>query len=224
MPTARPRSTPRRPKKPPTWPGCCRPASRWRARRPTRSPSPERRCHEPRSRGAEQSPAGDPARRDSIRRPSRRRIRRRPGSGRLRRPGDGGGRGGVGGGRGRGGPGRGGAPGGRGGFVLGGRGARGQSPYQGSTNYTFGGSVLDTPPYQLRPDVPVTQPQFSKNNFGATFGGPVRIPGLYAEHEPAHELPAQLHRQPVEQPVRSVRDRADRCDAARRFLGERRSS
>ncbi|MEO8259790.1 MAG: TonB-dependent receptor [Acidobacteriota bacterium] len=82
------------------------------------------------------------------------------------------------GGRGRGGPGRGG-PGGRGGFVLGGRGARAQSPYQGSTSYTFGGAILDTPPAQLRPDVPVTQPQFSKNNFGATFGGPVRIPGLY---------------------------------------------
>ncbi len=88
------------------------------------------------------------------------------------------GRGGRGGPGGRGG--RGGGP-GRGGFVLGGRGARAQSPYQGSTTYTFGGSALDAPPYQLRPDVPVTQPQFSRNNFGATFGGPLKIPGLYAD-------------------------------------------
>src|SRR5262249_33072904 len=61
----------------------------------------------------------------------------------------------------------GGGPFGRGGFVLAGRGARAQNPYQGSVNYTFGGSVLDTPPYQLRPDVPVTQPEFARNNFGA---------------------------------------------------------
>jgi len=51
--------------------------------------------------------------------------------------------------------GRGGGPGGgRGGpgaFVLGGRGVRGQRPYQGSTTYTFGGSALDNPPFQLRP-------------------------------------------------------------------------
>jgi trimeric autotransporter adhesin len=72
-------------------------------------------------------------------------------------------------------------PGGRGGFVLGGRGGRGQRAYQGSATYTFGGSALDSPPYQLRPDVPVTQPQFARNNFGATFGGPLRIPGVYAD-------------------------------------------
>ena len=78
-----------------------------------------------------------------------------------------------------GGPARGGGPGGRG-LFLGGRGARGQRPYQGSLNYTFGGSVVDSPPYQLRPDVPVAQPQFAKNSFGATFGGPLKIPRLYA--------------------------------------------
>jgi trimeric autotransporter adhesin len=77
--------------------------------------------------------------------------------------------------------GRGGGPGGRGGFVLAGRGARGQRPYQGSATYTFGGSVLDSPPFQLRPDVPVDQPQFARNNFGATFGGPLRIPGIYED-------------------------------------------
>jgi hypothetical protein len=88
-------------------------------------------------------------------------------------PGDFGGRGG------RGGP-PGGRGGGRGGFVLGGRGQRAQSPYQGSMTYTFGGSALNTPPYQLRQDVPTTQPQFANNTFGATFGGPVKIPGVYA--------------------------------------------
>src|SRR6185503_4251431 len=46
---------------------------------------------------------------------------------------------------------------------------------------TLGGSALDSPPYQLRPDVPVSQPQFTKNNFGATIGGPLKIPGLYAD-------------------------------------------
>jgi VWFA-related protein len=68
-----------------------------------------------------------------------------------------------------------------GGFVLGGRGARGQQPYQGSVTYTFGGSVFDAAPYQLRPDVPVTEPQFAQNTFGATFGGRLKIPHLYAD-------------------------------------------
>ena len=66
--------------------------------------------------------------------------------------------------------------------MLGGSRAAGQSLYQGSTTYTFGGSALDTAPYQLRPDVPVNQPPFTTNNFGATFGGPVKIPGLYANN------------------------------------------
>jgi hypothetical protein len=73
-----------------------------------------------------------------------------------------------------------GGPGGRGGFFLGGRGGRGQRPYQGSATYTFGGSALDSPPYQLNPSAPTTQPQFVQNNFGATFGGPLKVPGLYA--------------------------------------------
>src|SRR5262249_49366503 len=60
--------------------------------------------------------------------------------------------------------GRGGPGGGRGGpgFFLGGRGARGQNAYSGSTSYTFGGSALDTPPYQVNPNVPATQPQFAQ--------------------------------------------------------------
>jgi hypothetical protein len=71
--------------------------------------------------------------------------------------------------------------GGRGGFMLGGRGARGQRPFQGSITYTFGGSALSSPPFQLRPDAPVTQPQFAQNSFGATFGGPLKIKGLYSD-------------------------------------------
>jgi hypothetical protein len=80
-----------------------------------------------------------------------------------------------------GGGGRGGGPGGggRGGFQLGGRGARGQSPYQGTATYTFGGSVLDTPPFQVNPNVASSQPQFGQNTFGSTFGGPLKIPGVY---------------------------------------------
>jgi hypothetical protein len=85
------------------------------------------------------------------------------------------------GGRGRGGFAAGGRGGGRGGFVLGGRGARSQNPYQGSATYTFGGSALDTPPYQLRSAVPDTQPQFAQNTFGATVGGPLKLPGLYSD-------------------------------------------
>jgi trimeric autotransporter adhesin len=87
--------------------------------------------------------------------------------------GDGGGRGGRGGGPGRGG--------GRGGLNIGGRAARGQSPYQGSVTYTFGGSALNASPYQLRPEVAPTQPLYAANTFGGTFGGPLKIPGLYAD-------------------------------------------
>ena len=91
--------------------------------------------------------------------------------------GDGGAGGQFGGGRGggRGGGGRGGD------FFLGGRGARGQSPYQGTATYTFGGSALNTAPYQLNPAVPATQPQFAQNTFGTTFGGPLKIPGVYKD-------------------------------------------
>jgi len=92
-------------------------------------------------------------------------------------PGGPGGPGGPPGGFGRGGPG---GPGG-GGFFFGGRGGRGQENYRGSATYTFGGSALDSPPYQLRSNVPTTQPGFAQNNFGATFGGPLKIPGIYAD-------------------------------------------
>jgi trimeric autotransporter adhesin len=93
-----------------------------------------------------------------------------PGGGPGGRGGDGGGRGGPGGGGGRGGDG--------GGFFLGGRGGQ-QNRYSGTTNYTFGGSVLDSSPYQLRPDSVAGKNPYTKNTYGATIGGPVKIPGIY---------------------------------------------
>jgi trimeric autotransporter adhesin len=95
-----------------------------------------------------------------------------------------GGQGGGGrGGGGAGGGGRGGGLGGPGGFALGGRGGRGQSPYQGSANYTYGGSALDATNLQPRNGVvtPVSSLPFGRNNFGGTIGGPLKIPGLYAD-------------------------------------------
>ncbi|HEX5071331.1 MAG TPA: hypothetical protein VFV78_14035, partial [Vicinamibacterales bacterium] len=90
-----------------------------------------------------------------------------------------GGRGGLNGG-GPGGGGRGG-PGGPGGFALGGRGGRGQSLYQGSANYSFGGSGLDSTNFQPRNGVvtPITAQPYARNNYGGTIGGPLIIPGLY---------------------------------------------
>jgi hypothetical protein len=104
-----------------------------------------------------------------------------PGTGGFGGPGGPGGPGGFGG---RGGPGgfggeggRGG-PGGPGGFVLGGRGGR-QNTYSFASNYTFGGSVLDSAPYQLHPDSPVTKQPYTHNAFGGTVGGPVKLGHLY---------------------------------------------
>jgi trimeric autotransporter adhesin len=98
-------------------------------------------------------------------------------------PGGLGGRGGPGGpggeGGGRGGPG--GGPGGRGGdagFFLGGRGGQ-QNRYSGTTNYSFGGSVLDSAPYQLRSDSVAGKKPYTKNTYGGTIGGPVKIHGIY---------------------------------------------
>jgi trimeric autotransporter adhesin len=88
------------------------------------------------------------------------------------------GRGGPGGPGGRGGPGA--AGGGRGGdgggFFLGGRGGQ-QNRYSGTTNYTFGGSVLDARPFQLQEGQTVKP--YTRNSYGATVGGPVKIPGVY---------------------------------------------
>jgi trimeric autotransporter adhesin len=83
-------------------------------------------------------------------------------------PGGGGGRG-PGGGRGGGGV----QGGGRGAFL--GRG-RGQNPVQGSATYTFGGSALDAAPYPLRANTQ-TNPDYTRQQFGGTVGGPLRLPG-----------------------------------------------
>jgi hypothetical protein len=92
-----------------------------------------------------------------------------PGGQRLGGPG----RGGPGGPGGRGGPG---GPAGQG--RLGGRGVQ-QSPYTYTANYTFGGSALDSAPYQLRPETAASKRPYYRNNYGGTIGGPVRIPKLY---------------------------------------------
>lgn len=92
--------------------------------------------------------------------------------------------------QGAGGPGRGGAPGlggrggrggpggGPGGFFIGGRGGR-QNTFNATMNYSFGGSILDSAPYQLHPNSPTPKQPYSKQNFGVTLGGPVKIPHVY---------------------------------------------
>jgi hypothetical protein len=92
-----------------------------------------------------------------------------------------GGRGGPGGG-GPGGGGRGGGGGpGLGGFNLGGRGGRGQSLYQGSATYSYGGSTLDATPLTVSNGavIPAATQPFNRNNAGFTIGGPIKIPGIY---------------------------------------------
>lgn len=89
--------------------------------------------------------------------------------------GRGGRQGGGPGGRGAGPAGRGGAP---GDFAIGGRG-RGQRLFQFTSNYSFSGSALNSDPYQLRPGSAVTNRPYNRQNFGATVGGPVIIPGVY---------------------------------------------
>ena len=96
-------------------------------------------------------------------------------------PGTPGGPGGFPGQGGAGGQGGGGGPGGRGGgrgaLLVQGRG-RGQNAVQGSANYTFGGSALDAAPYPLRANSQ-TDPDYTRQQFGATVGGPLRFPGVY---------------------------------------------
>ncbi|HZI80090.1 MAG TPA: hypothetical protein VFD69_11295 [Vicinamibacterales bacterium] len=71
--------------------------------------------------------------------------------------------------------GQGGRGGGGGGGFLG-RG-RGNSRVQGSTTYTFGGSALDAAPYALRGTQ--TTPDYTRQQFGGSVGGPLRVPGVY---------------------------------------------
>jgi len=96
--------------------------------------------------------------------------------------GDQAGRGGPGGFGGRGAGGRGGPAGpggfaGRGGF-LGGRGVQ-QNRIFATANYSFGGSALDSKPYQLRGDTPAPDTPYTHQSFGGTIGGPLKIPHIY---------------------------------------------
>ena len=65
---------------------------------------------------------------------------------------------------------------GRGGFMLGGRGGQ-QRTYNVQTNYTYGGSALDSAPYQLRSGNTTSDRSYNRQTFGVTVGGPVRLPG-----------------------------------------------
>jgi hypothetical protein len=60
--------------------------------------------------------------------------------------------------------------------VLGGRGGR-QRAYNLQTNYNYGGSALDSAPFQLRPGSPSANRGYNRQTFGLTVGGPVRLPG-----------------------------------------------
>ena len=73
--------------------------------------------------------------------------------------------------------------GGLGGFAIGGRGGRGQSLYQGSVNYTYGGSALNTTAIQPRNGIATDVPQlpYAQNSYGGTIGGPLIIPGIYKD-------------------------------------------
>ncbi len=82
------------------------------------------------------------------------------------------GRGGFAGGPGGGGPG--GPGGGFGGPGFGGRG--GAQRFQGSANYTFGGSVLDASPYALNGRT-VEKPDYTQQRYGESVGGPLKLRG-----------------------------------------------
>jgi len=93
------------------------------------------------------------------------------------------------GGRGFGGDGGGGGGGGRGGFGpggFGGGGGRGEgfggfsrsNRLQGSVFYNAAGSPFDARPFSLNGQ-PTEKAQYFQNRYGATLGGPVKIPGVY---------------------------------------------
>jgi len=82
------------------------------------------------------------------------------------------------GGGGRGGRGGGGFDGG--GFL--GRGRAGNA-YSGSATYTFGGSVLDASPARIRASSQ-SDPDYVRQNFGASVGGPLSLPGVPEARRP----------------------------------------
>ena len=119
-----------------------------------------------------------------IRSQARQRPRRsgpamQPDPARAAGPGGLAGRGGAGG---RGGPG--GFAAGRAGF-LGGRGVQ-QNRLFATTNYSYGGSALDSPPFELRGDTPAPDTPYSHQSFGGTIGRPSEDPAplrRYATNE-----------------------------------------
>jgi hypothetical protein len=93
--------------------------------------------------------------------------------------------GGFGGGRGGGGFEGFGGRGGRGGFDGGGFLGRGRAgnAYSGSATYTFGGSILDAAPARIRASSQ-SDPDYARQNFGASLGGPLRLPGVPEARRP----------------------------------------
>jgi trimeric autotransporter adhesin len=81
------------------------------------------------------------------------------------------------GGGGRGGGGRGGGRGG-GNFNLGGQRGRNANPINFNLSYTLSDSALDAAPYHLTGQAAPTKPNYVRNNFSATVGGPLRIPRI----------------------------------------------
>ncbi len=51
--------------------------------------------------------------------------------------------------------------------------------YQGTVSYGLNGSAFDSAPFQLRPGTPVQQRPYTRQTFGLSLGGPVRVPHLY---------------------------------------------
>lgn len=90
--------------------------------------------------------------------------------------GRGGGQGGTPNAQGRGGPG---GPDGRGGGRGGNPNFRGGQRVQGTANYTFSGSALNSAPQQLRSEVRGVEPQNANHNYNFTTQVPVKIPGIY---------------------------------------------
>ncbi len=89
----------------------------------------------------------------------------------------------AGGGRGGGNPdfqGRGGGPDGRGGGRGGNPNFRGGQRVQGTVNYTFSGSALNSAPQQLRSEVRGVEPTNANHNYNFTTQVPVKIPGIYS--------------------------------------------
>jgi hypothetical protein len=76
--------------------------------------------------------------------------------------------------------GRGGGPDGRGGGRGNNPNFRGGQRIQGTANYTFSGSALNSAPQQLRSEVRGVEPTNANHNYNFTTQVPVRLPGIYS--------------------------------------------